>query len=141
MLADNQTLFIKAMQRNDVDPLVLRAKVEADFRDYTDHYYEPEQEATKGVPWSKEKILSEVREALLLIVDPYHVLYDSSDEMLPPIKRLVGRRSAFVVAEDEPYVLLFDHGAEDFVLAYRTDHGELGAWGLRGDSVSTFLAR
>jgi hypothetical protein len=129
------------MQRNDVDTLTLRARVEADFCNYAEHYRAPDREKTMGVPWSREKIASEVREALLLVVDPYHVFYNSSDDMLPLTERLIGRRSAFVVAKDEPYVLLFDHDAEDFVLAYRADHGELGAWGLRGDSVSTFLAR
>jgi hypothetical protein len=129
------------MQTNDVDPLALRARVEADFRNYAEHYHAPDRETTMGVPWSKEKIVSEVREALLLIVDPYHVFYNSSDDILPPAERLIGRRSAFVVAEDEPYVLLFDHDAEDFVLAYRADDGQLGAWGLRGDATSTFLGR
>ncbi|WP_168798755.1 hypothetical protein [Herbaspirillum sp. ST 5-3] len=121
--------------------MALRQRVEAEFHGYAQCYEAPPTSTTVGTPWTKEKVKIEVDRMAALLVDPYPVHYESGDEMVPSEQRLVGRRSAFVVAEDDPYVLLFDHDAEDFVLAYRSDDGQLSAWGLRGDAASTFLAR
>ena len=53
----------------------------------------------------------------------------------------MGVRSAFVVAQEGGYYLLYDHEAENFVRAFKHDDGWLKVWGIRGDATSTFLAR
>lgn len=129
------------MQQSEVDPKQLRRNVEAEFLRYAATYVPPPPGETVGVPWSKEKVDAEVEKMASLIVEPYLVKYYSGDDLLSPEQRLIGERSAFVVAEDESYLLLYDFDAEDFVLATRHNDGRLTAWGIRGDVVSTFLAR
>jgi hypothetical protein len=129
------------MQQSEVDLNQLRRRVEAEFLQYAETYVPPPPGESIGVPWSKEKVKEEVEGMVNFIVDPYLVKYLSGDDLLPLEQRLVGERSAFVVAEDEEYLLLYDFGAEDFVLATRSNDGHLSAWGIRGDAASTFLAR
>ena len=129
------------MQQSEVDPKQLRRNVEAEFLRYAATYIPPPPGETVGVPWSKEKVDAEVEKMASLIVEPYFAKYFSGDDLLPPEQRLIGDRSAFVVAEDESYLLLYDFDAEDFVLATRQNDGRLTAWGIRGDAASTFLAR
>ena len=86
-------------------------------------------------------VSDEVESMTNLLVDPYPVKYDSGDDLQLPENRLVGIRSAFLVAQDGNYFLLFDHDAENFVLACKHSDGWLKAWGIRGDATSTFLAR
>ncbi len=129
------------MQQTEVDRIQLRRNVEAAFLRYAATYVSPPTGESIGMPWSKEKIDAEVEKMASLIVEPCLVKYFSGDDLLPPEQRLIGERSAFVVAEDETYLLLYDFEAEDFVLAARHDDGRLAAWGIRGDAASTFLAR
>ncbi|HEX5647796.1 MAG TPA: hypothetical protein VFX56_12575 [Nitrospira sp.] len=129
------------MQQHEVDPKQLRRKVEAEFLHYAATYVPPPLGETVGVPWSKDRVDAEVQRMASLIVDPYVVKYFSGDDLLPPEQRLIGERSAFVVAEDESYLLLYDFDAENFVLATKHNDGQLSAWGIRGDAASTFLAR
>lgn len=129
------------MQQSEVNPRQLRRNVEADFLRYAAIYVPTPPGETLGTPWSKEKVDEEVERMASLIVGPYLVKYFSGDDLLPPEERLIGERSAFVVAEDESYLLLYDFDAEDFVLATRHNDGRLTAWGIRGDAASTFLAR
>lgn len=84
---------------------------------------------------------ADVEHMATLLVDPYPTEYESSDALRLPENRLAGIRSAFVVAQDDEYFLLFDHDAENFVLAFKHPDGSLRAWGIRGDATSTFLAR
>jgi hypothetical protein len=129
------------MHQSEVSPPKLRKLVEAEFVRYARAYQTPPTGTTVGVPWSKEKIDAEVEAMVSFLVEPYVVEYVSGDDMLPPEQRLVGNRSAFVVARDQSYMLLFDHEEEDFVLAFEHTDGRLTAWGIRGDATSTFLAR
>lgn len=129
------------MQQSEVDPKQLRRNVEAEFLRYAATYVPPPPGETVGVPWSKEKVGAEVEKMASLIVEPYLVKYYSGDDLLPPAQRLVGERAAFVVADDEMHLLLYDFEAEDFVLAARRSDGRLAAWGIRGDAASTFLSR
>ena len=108
---------------------------------YAADYVSPDRSETIGIPWSRKTVAVEVSKMAGLLVDPYSAEYDSSDDLLPLEKRLVGIRSAFVVAQDDDYLLLFDHDAEDFVLALKHADGRFRAWGIRGDATSTFLAR
>lgn len=129
------------MQPSEIDLKQLRRNVEAEFRHYVATYVPPLPRQTVGVPWSKENVEEEVKKTYGLIVDPYLVTYFSGDDLLPPDQRLIGERSAFVVAEDKSYFLLYDFDAEDFVLAFMQNDGRLTSWGIRGDATSTFLAR
>jgi len=129
------------MEQSEVDPKQLRRNVEAEFLCYAATYVPPPPGETIGVSWSKEKVDAEVEKMASLIVDPYLVKYFSGDDLLPLEQRLIGERTAFVVAEDESYLLLYDFDAENFVLASRHNDGRLSAWGIRGDAASTFLAR
>lgn len=129
------------MQQSEVDPKQLRRNVEAEILRYAATYVPPPPGETIGVPWNKERVDAEVEKMASFIVEPYLVKYFSGDDLLPPEQRLIGERSAFVVAEDESYPLLYDFDAENFVLASRHIDGRLSAWGIRGDATSTFLAR
>lgn len=129
------------MQQSEVDPRNLRRQVEAEFLEYAATYEPPDAGETLGVPWSRDRVSEEAEKIAALLVDPYPVTYDSADDLQLPKNRLIGVRSAFVVAEDGDYVLLFDHEAENFVLACRHSDGTLKAWGIRGDASSTFMAR
>jgi hypothetical protein len=129
------------MQQSEVDPMRLRRQVEAEFLQYAATYEPPERGETLGVPWGKEKVSAAVEDMATLLVDPYSVEYDSGDDLQLPEDRLIGVRSAFVVAQDDGYYLLYDHEAENFVLAFKHDDGWLKAWGIRGDATSTFFAR
>jgi len=129
------------MQRSDVDVRQLRRRVESDIKQYAADYIPPSRDTVIGIPWTQERVSQEVERMAPLLVDPYPVEYKSSDDMLPPEDRLIGIRSAFVVAQDHDYLLLFDHDAEDFVLAVKLADGRLTAWGIRGDAASTFLSR
>jgi hypothetical protein len=129
------------MQQTEVDPQQLRRTVEAEFLAYAVDYEPPVRGETFGEPWSKEKVSGAVEDMATLLVDPYPVKYDSGDDLQLPEHRLIGIRSAFVVAQDGGYYLLYDHEAENFVLAFKHDDGWLKAWGIRGDATSTFLAR
>ncbi|MEO6292182.1 MAG: hypothetical protein ABIO88_06120 [Burkholderiaceae bacterium] len=129
------------MQHSEVDPRQLRRQVEAEFLRYAARYESPDHGETLGAPWSRTKVSDEVESMATLLVEPYAVEYDSGDDLQLPENRLVGIRPAFVVAQDGGYFLLFDHEAENFVLAFKHDDGWLKAWGIRGDATSTFLAR
>lgn len=129
------------MQQSEVDPRQLRRQVEAEFIQYAMHYEPPRPGETLGSPWSKAKVSDEVESMATLLVDPYPTEYESGDDLQLPENRLVGVRSAFVVGQDGDYFLLYDHDAENFVLAFKHGDGRLKAWGIRGDATSTFLAR
>lgn len=129
------------MQQSEVHPKQLRRNVEAEFLRYAVTYVPSPPGETVGVPWGKEKVDAEVEKMASLIVEPYLVKYYSGDDLLLPAQRLIGERSAFVVAENKRYLLLYDFDAEDFVLATRHNDGRLTSWGVRGDATSTFLAR
>jgi hypothetical protein len=129
------------MKQAEVHPQRLRRQVEAEFLQFAATYKSPERGETLGAPWRKEKVSAAVEEMVLLVIDPYHVEYDSSDDVQRPEDRIGGIRSAFVVASDGGYHLLYDYEAENFVLAFRHDDGWLKSWGIRGDATSTFLAR
>lgn len=129
------------MQQSEVDPQSLRRQVEAEFLQYAVGYEISEPSETLGTPWGKARVSSAVEDMATLIAAPYSVEYDSGDDLQPLGNRLIGIRSAFVVAQDGSYYLLYDHEAENFVLAFKHDDGWLKAWGIRGDATSTFLAR
>ena len=120
----------------------LRERVLADFSRYAEAYEPPPAGQSVGSPWSRDKVETEVAKMRALLVAPYATTYESGDELLTVAERLIGVRDAFVVADDDPYFLLFDPAADDFVLACkRKDSGALTAWGIRGDAASTFLSR
>lgn len=129
------------MHQTEVNPLQLRRQVEAEFLQYAVGYEPSDHGQTLGQPWSKEKVSAAIEDMAAHVVDPYLVEYDSGDDLQLPEDRLIGIRSAFVVAQDGGYYLLYDHEAENFVLAFKHDDGWLKSWGIRGDATSTFLAR
>jgi hypothetical protein len=129
------------MRPDDVDPKELRGNVEADFLRYATQYQPSANADAIGVARSREKVDAEVEKMVRHVVDPYSVTYFSGDDQLPAADRRIGKRRAYVVAEDGNHVLLYDIEAEDFVLAHRKESGQLAAWGIRGDAASTFLAR
>lgn len=129
------------MQQLEVDPRQLRRQVEAEFLRHAVTYEPPSEGQSVGTPWGKERVDAEVEGMATLLVEPYLVQYLSGDDLLPPEQRRTGIRSAFVVAEDRSYFLLYDFEAEDFVLSVKQPDGRLTAWGIRGDATSTFLAR
>lgn len=120
----------------------MRRRVEIELQTYAASYEAPDHALFVGSPWSKDRIACEIEAALACLVDPYLVSYQSGDDLIEPHRRLVGTRSAYVVAEDWPYCLLFDVDAGDYVLGHRpSPSARISAWGLRGDAASTFLAR
>ena len=129
------------MQLNEVEPVTLRQKVESEFRGYVASYGVIRSDGLLGVALSKQRVEDDVTSMLACVVDPYLDRYDLGDGVLSSDRDMLGNRPAFVVAEDAPYFLLFDYAAEDFVLTWKTNNGQLKGWGLRGDAASTFHAR
>lgn len=122
-------------------PTELKTSVLEDMRRYFDEYEEPAPGSTYGVPWSKVSVGLEIEKMSRCVVDPFvteYLVKDTSEQLKasPPI-----RRPCWVVAIDGSYGLLFDSEAGDFVLACRSTNDEWGTIGIRGDAVTTFLAR
>ncbi|WP_124511242.1 hypothetical protein [Acidovorax sp. FJL06] len=130
------------MQHFDVDPDALRRAVLEDMARYLAEYTLPLSGATYGTPWSKERVAAELETMRTLLVDPYPFEYFSEDRILPDAERAAPVvRSAWVVAEDGSYRLLFDPAVREYVLVSGTPENGWGSFGIRGDAPSTFLAR
>lgn len=69
------------MQQAEVHPQCLRRQVEAECHQYAAAYEPPEKSETLGAPWSKEEVSANVEDMASLVVAPYHVEYDSSDDL------------------------------------------------------------
>ena len=129
------------MQLNEAERVTLRQRVESEFRGYVASYSVMRAGGLLGVALSKKHFEDDVARMLACVVDPYLDRYDLGNGILSSDRDMLGYRPAFVVAEDDPYFLLFDYVAEDFVLAWKASNGQLKSWGLRGDAASTFHAR
>src|SRR4051812_41174341 len=110
----------------DQEPLAaIRAAVEIELNAYT---YELPTQATVGIPWSAEKVALEVLKMRALLVDPYWIEVDSASLMCA------------LVAQDGRMALAYDPESAEYDLIQRVADGWVSI-GIRGDAVSTFLAR
>ncbi|MBI5790396.1 MAG: hypothetical protein HZA63_02865 [Rhodocyclales bacterium] len=119
----------------------LKSWVLEDMQRYLDEYETPPPGTTIGTPWSKEKVAAELERMLPCVIDPFVTecfIEDTLEQQNsnPPI-----RRECWVVAIDRSYGLLFDPTENNFVLACQSESHEWGTIGVRGDAVTTFLAR
>jgi|LFEF01.1.fsa_nt_gb hypothetical protein len=124
-----------------MNPSELKAFVLKDMQLFYDEYETPPQGTTVGTPWSKELIAAELEKMRPCLIDPFLtecLVQDTHDQLNadPPIVR-----NCWVVAIDGSYGLLFDPEAGDFALACQSPSREWGTIGVRGDAVTTFLAR
>lgn len=130
------------MQQSKAHAARLTNAVVGEMERYAKSYEPTRAGETLGTAWGCERINLEVEKMRALLVTPTMTEYLCDDEVICEADRLPkGIRKAFVVAKDDPYWLLFDCEAEDYVLVYVTDQGELLSIGIRGDATSTFLAR
>jgi hypothetical protein len=107
---------------------------------YLDSYVEPAPGTTIGIPWSKSKIAAEIDQMKACLVEPFAAEYRDNDG---PGRKESTRRNCWVVAIDDTYGLVFDTAADEFVLVSRSSSSasDWASFGIRGDAVSTFLAR
>lgn len=130
------------MPHSDIDPDTLRQTVLEDMERYLAHYTLPLPGTTYGTPWSKDRVAAELETMRTLLVDPYPSEYFIEDRILPDAEcTLPAVRSAWVVAEDGSYRLLFDPAVREYVLVSGTPENGWGSFGIRGDAPSTFLSR
>lgn len=117
----------------------LKSFVLQDMKMYLAEYEVPAPGTTVGTPWSKERVARELEKMLPCVIDPFateYFLEDTEEQRTAGI-----RRTCWVIAIDGSYGLLYDPTAEDFVLACQSSENEWGSIGVRGDAVTTFLAR
>jgi hypothetical protein len=117
----------------------LKRRLTDEMARYLESYIEPAPKTTVGVPWSKDKIATEIHQMKGCLVEPFAAEYKNNDEPGQEPKR----RSCWVVAMDDTYGLVFDPLAEEYVLVSRSSSSanDWASFGIRGDAVSTFLAR
>lgn len=124
-----------------MEPSSLKRFVLEDMQRFFNEYELPPTGTTVGQPWSKERVALELGKMQLCVVDPSLVeckVMDTLEEMNanPPV-----RRQCWLVAIDGDYGLLFDPVANDFALAGNSAEHGWATFGIRGDAVTTFLAR
>jgi hypothetical protein len=117
----------------------LKRRLTAEMAAYLESYVEPAPGTTIGIPWSKDKIATEIDQMKVCLVEPFAAEYKNNDE---PGQEPT-RRSCWVVATDDTYGLVFDLIADEYVLVSRSSSSasNWASFGIRGDAVSTFLAR
>jgi hypothetical protein len=123
------------------DPSELTRWISEQVDSYLDNYELPEPGTTVGIPWSREKVATELARMRTCIVDPYVAtfLFHDTIEQINADPQI--RKQCWVVAEDGVYRLLLDPDTKDFVLAEKGITGEWVTIGVRGDPVGTFISR
>lgn len=125
-----------------MDPHVLKQFVLEDMERYYVEYELPPPGTTAGVPWSKERVAAELDRMRPCLVDPVLVECAVRDSFDDVNSQHPERRQCWLVASDGGgYGLLFDPVARDFALAGWSEPEGWVTFGVRGDAVTTFLAR
>ena len=117
----------------------LKRRLTDEMAAYLESYVEPAPGTTVGIPWSKDKIAAEIDQMKVCLVEPFAAEYKNNDERGQDPQRL----KCWVVATDDTYGLAFDPMANEYVLVSRSSSfaSDWASFGIRGDAVSTFLAR
>lgn len=124
-----------------MDSHILKQFILDDMERYYATYELPLPGTTVGVPWSKQQVAAELDRMRPCLIEPFLVkcaVRDTFDEANVTDPE---RRQCWLVAVDGDYGLLFDPIANDFALAASSTAEEWTTFGIRGDAVTTFLAR
>lgn len=118
----------------------LKRRLIDEMERYLESYVEPAPGTTIGTPWPKNGIAAEIDQMKVCLVEPFAAEYRDNNG---PGRQEPTRRSCWVLAIDDTYGLVFDPAADEFVLVSRSSSSasDWGSFGIRGDAVSTFLAR
>lgn len=123
------------------NPHALKRFVLEDMERYHAEYDLPPPGATVGMPWSKERVAAELDRMRPCLVEPVLVECSVRDTFDDVSAQHPERRECWLVAVDGGYGLLFDPIANDFALAGQSEAEGWATFGVRGDAVTTFLAR
>jgi hypothetical protein len=107
-------------------------------REIEEFRYEPPSHATIGVPWSRERVASEVEVLRASLITPQVATVEIADLGSPGPER-----NLWIVTKtvENGYLVVFDPDARCFGLAVRGEIGNPQTVAIWGDLVPTFMAR